>query len=268
MGAYWSATRFRGVSFVTIRRLSLVVPLALAALAFTPFQPGFGESVSQSTAAPGLQAMSPEDRGDLLMARQEYMAAIEAYRQAPMDAVTLNKIGMAYHHLFALDEARKDYQKALMIRPNYPEAINNLGAADFAQGNYKEAIHLYRRALKLMPHSAVIAANLGTAYFARGKYKNGLEAYQTAFANDPEVFDPNSGQLIQGNSSARDRARQDYCIAELFAEAGNKDRALEYLRKALNDGFDDRNRIMQDTEFAQLRKTPEFAQLMAEEKIR
>jgi len=201
------------------------------------------------------------------MARQEYLAAIDAYRQGPMDAVTLNKIGMAYHHLFALDEARKDYQKALLIRPNYPEAINNLGATDFAQGNYKEAIRLYRRALHLMPRSAVIAANLGTAYFARGKYKNGLEAYQTAFAIDPDVFDPSSAQLIHGTTSAHDRARQDYCIAELFAEAGKTERALDYLRKALNDGFDDRNRIMQDTEFAQLRKTPEFAQLMAEEKI-
>jgi tetratricopeptide (TPR) repeat protein len=118
-----------------------------------------------------------------------------------------------------------------------------------------------------MPHSAVIAANLGTAYFARSKYKDGLEAYQTAFALDSTVFDPDSPQLIQGSTNVHDRARQDYCIAELFAEAGNNDRALEYLRKALNDGFDDRNRLMQDTDFAQLRKTPEFAQLMAEEKL-
>jgi tetratricopeptide (TPR) repeat protein len=248
-----------------IRRLLPARPLALAALLLSPARLCFGEA--QTAAAPAFQSLSPEERGDILMARQQYLAAIDAYRQATMNAVVLNKIGIAYHHLFALDEARKDYQKALLIRPNYPEAINNLGAADFAQGNYREAIRLYRRAFKLMPHSAVIAANLGTAYFARSKYKDGLEAYQTAFALDSTVFDPDSPQLIQGSTNVHDRARQDYCIAELFAEAGNNDRALEYLRKALNDGFDDRNRLMQDTDFAQLRKTPEFAQLMAEEKL-
>ena len=249
-------------------RLLPALPLALAALLLQPTRLCVAESLPQIPSAPASHSMSAEDRGDLFMAHQQYLAAIDAYRQAPMDAVVLNKIGMAYHHLFALDEARKDYQKALLIRPNYPEAINNLGAADFAQGNYKEAIRLYRRALKLMPRSAVIAANLGTAWFARGKYKNGLEAYQTAFSLDPTVFDPDSPSLIQGTTTAKDRARQDYCIAELFAEAGNRDRALEYLRKALNDGFSDRNLIMQDSELAQLRKTPEFAQLMAEEKLR
>lgn len=215
-------------------------------------------------ASPGMTA---EDRGDVLLARQQYLAAIDAYRQAPVTAVTLNKMGIAYHHLFALDEARKDYQKALLIRPDYPEAINNLGAADFVQGRYKDAIKLYRKALRLMPHSAVIAANLGTAYFARGKYSSGLEAYQTAFRLDPSVFSDDATTLVEGPSASRDRARQDYCLAQLFAEAGDKAHALQFLRKALDDGFSDRNQLMQDTDFAQLRKTSEFAQLMAEEKI-
>ncbi|HEY1757913.1 MAG TPA: tetratricopeptide repeat protein [Bryobacteraceae bacterium] len=226
------------------------------------------EASLQSPSPTPQSSLTAEQRGDLFVARQQYLAAIDAYRQAPVNAITLNKLGIAYHHLFALDEARKDYQKALLIRPNYPEAINNLGAAEFAQGHYKQSIRLYRKALKLMPDSAVIAANLGTAYFAHGKYQSGLEAYQTAFRLDPDVFAGDSGQIIPGPSQARDRARQDYCLAELFAEAGNQDRAIEYLRKALNDGFHDRNRLMQDSDFARLRKTPEFAQLMAEEKIR
>jgi len=241
--------------------------LAIATLLLLPPQVVRADSLPQTPASNTPATLSAEERGDLLMARQEYLAAIDAYRQAPVSAVILNKLGIAYHHLFALDEARKDYEKALLIRPNYPEAINNLGAADFAQGHYKESIKLYRKAFKLMPDSAVIAANLGTAYFARGKYQSGLESYQTAFRLDPNVFAGESGQIIPGPSEARERARQDYCIAELFAEAGDQDHALDYLRKALNDGFRDRNRLMQDTDFAQLRKTPAFAQLMAEEKI-
>jgi tetratricopeptide (TPR) repeat protein len=252
---------------VTIQGLFPRLALAAAALLLleAPFAPA--ASLPQNASPQNaFDSLSAEQRGDLLMIHQQYLAAIDAYRQAPTDAQTLNKMGIAYHHLFAIDEARKDYEKALLIRPNYPEAINNLGAADFVQGNYKQAIRLYRKAFKLMPHSAVIVANLGTAYFARGKYDNGLEAYQTAFRLDPDVFATDSPQIIQGPANTHERAHQDYCIAELFAEAGNQDRALEYLRRALNDGFKDRNRLMQDTDFAQLRKTPEFAQLMAEEK--
>jgi tetratricopeptide (TPR) repeat protein len=250
-----------------IQRLfpSLILSVALLLLLQTPL--ARAEALPQIPAPSALQPLTAEQRGDLFMARQQYLAAIDAYRQAPTDAVILNKLGIAYHHLFALDEARKDYEKALLIRPNYPEAINNLGAAEFAERRYKQSIRLYRKALKLMPNSAVIAANLGTAYFARGKYQDGLEAYQSAFRLDPNVFDGDLSQVIPGPSEARERARQDFCIAELFAEAGKKDLALEYLRKALNDGFRDRNLLMQDSDFAQLRKTPEFAQLMAEEKL-
>ncbi len=243
--------------------------LTVATLVLSPGRSMRAESLPQnpSPSPAATIEISPEERGDIFMARQQYLAAIDAYRQAPVTAVTLNKLGIAYHHLFALDEARKDYQKALLIRPNYPEALNNLGAADFVQRRYKQAIKLYRKALRLMPRSAVIAANLGTAYFARGKYTDGLEAYQRAFRLDPNVFDADGSQLIQGPTDSHDRARQDYCLAELFAEAGNQPRAIEFLRKALDDGFHDTNKLMQDTDFAKLRTTAEFAQLMAEQKL-
>ncbi len=225
------------------------------------------ESVPQTPASKTMQTLPPEERGDLLMAHQQYAAAIDAYSLAPRTAVVWNKIGIAYHHLAAIDEARRDYERALLIRPDYPEAINNLGATYFAERNYKKAIQLYRNALRLMPNSAVIAANLGTAYFARGKYRQGIASYRAAFSLDPNVFDNMSIlPAIPGTTSAADRARQDYCLAELFAQAGMEDRAIEFLRQAFNDGFTDRNRIMQDALLARLRTTAQFAQLMAEEK--
>lgn len=248
------------VRWVVVKRLSL----ALAGLSLFPVCGA--EAVPQNPSNYPLSPMSAEERGDLLMARAEYLAAIDAYHQAPMNAIVWNKLGIAYHHLLAMDEARRDYERALFIQPNYPEAINNLGAIDFAQGNFRQAIRLYRKALKLMPHSAVVAANLGTAYFAAGKFGPGLAAYRTAFAIDPNIFDSDTHQVISGSSSPEERAKQDYCIAKLFAQAGMKDRAIEYLRKAFDEGFHDQNRLMQDAVFAQLRQTAQFAQLMAEQK--
>ncbi|HTW48939.1 MAG TPA: tetratricopeptide repeat protein [Acidobacteriaceae bacterium] len=240
--------------------------LALAGLMSSLPSAAAAVSISQTSATAGMEALSPEERGDILMARGEYLAAIEAYREAPPNAQVLNKTGIAYHHLLAMDLAKQDYEKALLIRPNYPEAINNLGAVYFAERDFKKAIRLYRKALELMPQSAVIAANLGTAYFARGKYAPGLVAYRRAFALDPSVF-TDSSQIIAGPSSNADRAHQDYCIAELFAQAGMQARAIEYLRKALDEGFSDRNKLMSDAVFAKLRQTSQFAQLMAEQKL-
>ncbi len=48
------------------------------------------------------------------MFRGSYASAIDAYQKVwPKSAIVWNKIGLAYHHLYALDEAMKDYQMAL-----------------------------------------------------------------------------------------------------------------------------------------------------------
>lgn len=213
-------------------------------------------------------AISAEVRGDLAMARQQYLAAIEAYQDAPRDSAEIwNKLGLAYHHLFAMDQAKRDYQQALRLRPNYPEALNNLGAVYYAKGSFHKAEKYYRRALRLAPQSPSILSNLGTAYFAERKANAGINAYRAAIALDPRIFEDTSPQLISESFPARERAQQDYCLAKLFAQAGQLDRAIDYLRKALNEGFSDRKEILHDQELASLRSTPQFAQLMTEQKL-
>lgn len=225
------------------------------------------EQEASSVHTASSHVLPPEARGDVLMAQRQYMAAIKAYREAPRNsAVVWNKIGMAWQHLFAVDEAKTDYERALRIRPHYPEAMNNLGTVYYEKKNYKAAEKLYRRALKSMPRSATFYNNLGAAYFAQGKFKQGFEAYRNAFAIDPTVFASASFEGISELGSSEQLARQNYCLAELFARAGMKDRAIEYLRKALDEGFSDRKRLMADRAFSSLHGTAAFAQLMAQEK--
>ena len=211
-------------------------------------------------------SLSPELRGDLAMARQQYLAAIDAYREGPADsAVIWNKLGMAYHHLFAMDEAKRDYQHALRLRHDYPEALNNLGAVYYGKGDFHKAEKYYARALRLSDKSAAVYSNLGTVYFAQRKVAQGLAAYRTAFALDPHVFEDSLPQLVTESLPARARAQQDYCLAEVFAQAGHYDRAIDFLRRALNEGFDDRKKILADQTLASLRAMPAFTQLMTEQ---
>jgi tetratricopeptide (TPR) repeat protein len=246
--------------------------IAFILLAFTAFllsqcRASGIEATAQDKPAPKSNLemnMTPEQWGDLYMIHHQYLEAIDAYRKAPRDsAVVWNKLGIAYHHMFALEEAREDYARALKLDPKYGEALNNLAAVYYAEKDYRRAEKTYRRAIKLIPTSATAYNNLGTAYFADGKLKQGADAYRAAFAIDPAVFKGDPLQAISETSSNEERARVDYCLAELYARAGMKEQAIEYLRKALDAGFSDNKRLLQDQEFASIRQSAEFEQLVA-----
>lgn len=219
-----------------------------------------------ATIPPPHPPISPEMRGDIFMARKMYREAIEVYQQGPASAVLTNKIGIAYHQLMDFKTAKRYYERAIKQNPKYSEAVNNLGTIYYAARSYRRAIKEYRKALRLNPDSASIYSNLGTGYFARHKYKKAAEAYQHALALDPNVFEQrsNTGILLQERSVA-DRAKFHYYLAKTYAKAGMNDRSLIYIRKALEEGFKDRKKFLEEPEFAGLQKLPEFQQLMAME---
>jgi tetratricopeptide (TPR) repeat protein len=213
------------------------------------------------------QPVTPEKRGDILMARKMYRDAIDAYKEGPLDsAVIWNKLGIGYHQLTLIDQARLCYQKAIKLDPEYSEAINNLGTVYYARKSYRRAIAQYHKALKLSPKSASVYSNLGTAEFSRKKYKEATEAYQMALSLDPEVFEHRNsyGTLLQERSVA-EKARFHYYLAKTYASAGNNERAIQYIRMALEEGFKERHKLMEEPEFAKLRETDEFKELMATE---
>jgi tetratricopeptide (TPR) repeat protein len=203
-------------------------------------------------------------RADIYMAHKMYREAIETYRLIPESAVIANKIGIAYHQLLEIDAARKQYERALKLNPKYAEAVNNLGTVYYAKKSYRKATNQYKKALKLAPKSASVYSNLGTALFARKKYKDALEAYQTALSLDPEVFEHrNSHGVLLQERSVEERAKFHYFLAKTYAKAGVLDRALLYIRKALEEGFRERKKFSEEPEFAALQEMPEFQALMA-----
>src|SRR5689334_3079636 len=66
--------------------------------------------------------LTSEQRADILMARKKYREAADVYKEGPLDsAVILNKIGIAYHQMLRLYEAKKYYEKAIKANPNTPK---------------------------------------------------------------------------------------------------------------------------------------------------
>jgi tetratricopeptide (TPR) repeat protein len=223
---------------------------------------------SKTTVPPpqATKPLTPEMRGDIFMARKMYREAIETFREgSAKDAILLNKTGIAYHQLMQLDNARKSYEQAIKMKPDYVEALNNLGTVYYAKKSPRRAISWYKRALKLAPEepkSASIYMNLGTAYFARKNYDDATTAYQTAMRLDPEVFERhgNFGVMLE-ERSVEERGKFHFYLAKLYAKGGRNDLALQYLRKALEEGFRDK-KMAELPEFAAMKDLPEFQVLL------
>jgi tetratricopeptide (TPR) repeat protein len=222
------------------------------------------EGVVSATKSEPKPQLSPEMRGDILMARKQYREAVDAYNESKqMSPALVNKIGIGYHQMLEIDLARKHYERAVKLDPKYSEAINNLGTVYYAKKSYRKAISQYNKALKLSPNSASIYSNLGTAYFARKNYKKAAESYDKALSLDPDVFERrNSHGVLLQERSVQERAKFHFYMAKTYAKAGAVERALLYIRKALEEGFKERDKFKQDPEFAMLQELPEFQQLM------
>jgi len=249
----------------------LVLALAgVAQLAPAQVSNGFRADARQDQLAapqklpPQHEILTTESRGDIYMARKMFREAVDKYEEIkPETAVIDNKIGIAYHQMLDLNTARKYYERSLKLDPHYAEALNNVGTVYYGLKKYRPAIRQYKKALKLDPKAASIFSNLGTAYFARHKYKDALQAYQQAMALDPDVFEHrNSFGVLLQERAVDDLAVFHYYMSKVYAEHGVQDRALLYMRKALEEGFKDRARFREDPAFASLQKIPEFQQLL------
>ncbi len=210
--------------------------------------------------------LSAQERGDILMARKMYREAIDTYKEAPETALLMNKIGIAYHQLADLGAAANYYARAVKLNSKYADAMNNLGTVYYSRGSYRRAIGQYKKALRIKPESASTLANLGSAYFARKQTELGMQYIQKAMEVDPKVFESRSGVgTVVRDRSVVDRPMFFYALAKVHAKKGMYEEALNYIRKALEEGFKERQKFVEEPEFAGLQKDPEFQKIMAME---
>jgi len=209
-----------------------------------------------------------EKRGDELRVQKAYLDALDYYRAALArnrnNPQLLNKLGIAELQLQRYDEAGKYFGRAIHYDHKYAEALNNLGVIEYEKGKYGKAIKQYEKAIQLRPDSASFFSNLGAAYFSKREFDKALDTYEKAVDLDPDILERTSHNGISAQlPSPEDRARYDYVIAKLFAKQNDRDRSLQYLRRALEEGYKNIDDVYKDPEFAGLRSDARFTQLMA-----
>jgi tetratricopeptide (TPR) repeat protein len=217
---------------------------------------------SATNPEPGV--ITPELLADMLVVHGRYEDAIDAYRKIrPQTAEIYNKIGIAYQRLAKDEDAIANYGQATRLDHKFAAPYNNLGTVYFHENDNKRAKQLYKKSIKLDAATAPFWSNLGAVYMVERKYSDGAEAYEKAFLLDPEIFEEIALNGIQQIESPQELAKIYLTFAEIYAHAGMKVEAMLYLHKALQEGFNDTQRLQQDQQLATLRGTPEFDRIVA-----
>jgi Tfp pilus assembly protein PilF len=256
VGRHWPGLVFAGaIAFL---------PLMLAAQRDVREASNIPEPQPQVAPTPQLDA-TPEQMGDAYLAHQRYQEAITAYKQAPPDAADVwNKMGIAYEMMFDVKDAENCFKRSLKLNPHNARVMNNLGTVYDSQKKYRAAEHMYRKALKADPQSAIIYKNLGTNLLVRHKYDKGWKAYSQALTLDPQVFSGHGASTVENAASVQERGAMNYYMAKSCVQANMPDRAIVFLRRAMNEGFTDPGKVAADRTFAKLRDYPAFQQLLSE----
>jgi tetratricopeptide (TPR) repeat protein len=226
-------------------------------------------SPAQSPAIVVRPDLSDEQMADLYMARKEYREASQLYKrlaeQNPQNAVYLNKLGIALHQQTALSQALKYYERAVKADPNYADAQNNIGTIYYQRKKYGRAIKAYQKAISIRNDMPVLYSNLAYAYFEDKKYEQAMASFRQALAMDPHLFEHNSSRMgsILQDRTVGDRGRFYFLLAKSFAEAGNLERCLIYLRKAKDEGYKELAAIKMDPSFAAVLKDPAVQEILA-----
>lgn len=197
-----------------------------------------------------------------------YAEAIEKYKKAvelsPNDADLYNNWGIALYDLAKMKsdetlftEAIEKYKKAVELSPKYANAYYNWGIvlSDLAEiktddALYTEAIEKYKKAVELNPNDANTYGNWAGTELTRAKL----------FKRDINK-DHIENLLLRANQIEENSA--SFNLACLYSTLDDKEKAFEYLEKALSIG--DNNTIEEtktDPDFDNIKDDPRFNDLL------
>jgi tetratricopeptide (TPR) repeat protein len=127
--------------------------------------------------------------GYLRLLRGDYAASAESFetclrlRRDWIEAY-LNA-GIAYARLGQTDQARRCFQDAHLLRPEFADAVRGLAALALDQRNLEEALQFHRQLIDLGDHSPELYYNVALICHHRGKLTEAVDYYEKAIEEKP-----------------------------------------------------------------------------------
>jgi len=128
-------------------------------------------------------------RGNALYAAQDFENALREYNAAlalrPDDPDTLYNRGTTLGQLKRYEEALADFNRSLELRPDRPDTLTNRGNALGSLKRYEEALADYNRSLELRPDYAATLNNRGFTLTKLGRSEEALADLDRALELKP-----------------------------------------------------------------------------------
>ncbi len=107
-------------------------------------------------------------------------SAVQDRRQSPLSADAEGEYNRGIRARLATDWAAAvaAFREAIALRPDFPEAWNELGYAFRHQGRYPESLNAYDEALRLRPDFPEALEYLGEAYVKMGRLDDARRVLQ------------------------------------------------------------------------------------------
>ena len=197
------------------------------------------------------------------------------------EAAQHNREGAKLVEQGRMEEALKAFQKAVELDANDAVARLNLAYSYDRQGRPEEAITEYQRAIELSPSNLLAYNNLGVLYDKMGLYDEAIGEFQRALEINPTdvnavknlenakknkaVIEEREGQIAELRRKVE--ARPDnptalYNLGRLYAFYDEKDKAMEWINKALDKGYDNFDYIKLDPALEKLRGDPRLEKML------
>lgn len=180
--------------------------------------------------------------------------AISYYQQALqtnpflLDANTLaeihNNIGVCYIEKKQLAKGIEHYQKAIELNPDHPNAKLNLKKAVSGLTTINQEIKKAQKFISKNPSSSQKLQRLAYLYYLKGDFKTALDYYL------------NVHEVVPFN------AHVAYNIACMYALKKNKSMSVQWLKKAVSNGYDDMKKITSDYDLYNIRDTEFYKSLI------
>jgi tetratricopeptide (TPR) repeat protein len=117
------------------------------------------------------------------------------------------------------EEAKRCYEEAIKLDPDFVDVWNNWGSVHERQGDHEEALRCWNRAIKLNPNFKKVWNNKGNVLFRLGRHDEAIKCYEEAIK-----LDPNYGLAWQNKGE----------VLEASGRQSEADEALTKARKLLN----------------------------------
>ncbi len=211
-------------------------------------------------------AQTAELKGDLARIHEDFPGAVDYYRMAlraaPGNAVLENKLGLAYLQSGNRSSARKAFREAIKLDPRAVNALNNLGAVYCLDKKYNPAIRYLKQALALDETVASAHLNIAESWAGLGQMDRAMTEYARALELNADILSNNPEGVAARVSTPEQKARVDFLIAKAYAKRGNVEGALEYLRRAKENRFNELAKVYEDQTFAGLWGDPRLEKIV------